>query len=198
MNWLSNRIYCSLQNGGINKVAAGSKMLMNNLFDLSKFNRNSSVFTSSVRHYTRRLTKTPGKGYNTHRSNRAKEGLYHGKDVRSGNSISHSHHKTKRKWHPNVQNKRVWSDALDDWVRFKMTTTAMKAIDDYGGIDNYVLSLDEPSVADSRYITKMRGIIATNLYHQGGLSEKLIKKMGYHKAPPPVPEPVVAVAVAVA
>lgn len=69
-----------------------------------------------------------------------------------------------------------------------MTTTAMKAIDDYGGIDNYILSLDEPSVADSRYIGKMRGIIATSLFHKGELSEKQIRKMGYHKTPPSVPE----------
>jgi len=194
MNWFSKRIYGSFPNGGITRSAAVSKLMMNKLFDSSKVNSYVSGFSSSgyfqeyVRHYTRRLTKTAGKGYNTHRSNRAKEGLYHGKDVRFGNSISHSHHKSKRRWYPNVQNKRVWSETLDDWVRFKMTTTAMKAIDDYGGIDNYILSLDEPSVADSRYIGKMRGIIATSLFHKGELSEKQIRKMGYHKTPPSVPE----------
>lgn len=114
-------------------------------------------------------------------------GLYHGKDVRSGNSISHSHTRSKRKWYPNVQNKRVWSETLDDWVRFKMTTCAMKKIDDYGGIDNYIMSLDEPSVQDSKYITKMRGIIASSMFHQGMLSEKLMRKMQYHKTPPPPP-----------
>jgi ribosomal protein L28 len=86
-----------------------------------------------------------------------------------------------------VQNKRVWSETLDDWVRFKMTTCAMKKIDDYGGIDNYIMSLDEPSVQDSKYITKMRGIIASSMFHQGMLSEKLMRKMQYHKTPPPPP-----------
>jgi ribosomal protein L28 len=43
--------------------------------------------------------------------------------------------------------------------RFKMTAAALKAIDTYGGIDNYILQLDNKSVADSNYITKMRNII---------------------------------------
>ena len=87
-------------------------------------------------------------------------GLYHGKDVQFGKSIApHSKTKTLKKWLPNVINKRVWSDTLDDWVRFKMTTTALKKIDYIGGIDNYLLSLDNKSVALSNYITKMRNII---------------------------------------
>jgi ribosomal protein L28 len=113
-------------------------------------------------------------------------GLYHGKDVRSGHSISHSHTRSKRKWYPNVQFKRLWSDALNDWVRFKVTTTAMKAVDDYGGIDNYILNLDERLVADSNYVTKMRRIISASLYHKGSLAEKYIRYLGYDQNPPPI------------
>ena len=76
-------------------------------------------------------------------------GLYHGKDIRSGNSISFSKKHTKRKWYPNVINKRVWSESLNDWVRFKMTTTALRGIDTEGGIDNYLMNLDDRSVAVS-------------------------------------------------
>lgn len=76
-------------------------------------------------------------------------GLYHGKDIRSGNSISFSKKHTKRKWYPNVINKRVWSESLNDWVRFKMTTAALRGIDTEGGIDNYLMNLDERSVAVS-------------------------------------------------
>lgn len=127
------------------------------------------------------LTKTPGYGKNMHRSNRAKEGLFHGKDVQFGNSISHSVKHTKRRWNPNVQNKRVWSDALGGWVRFKMTTKAMRAIDDCGGIDQYILQLDDRLVDDSNYITKIRTLIANRLFHQGELSEQFIRKLKYHK-----------------
>lgn len=81
----------------------------------------------------------------------------------------------------------MFSEALDDWVRFKMTTTALKKIDDYGGIDNYVLALDNKSVSLSNYITKQRHLIATTLFHRGLLSDKLIRKLGYHTHPPAVP-----------
>ena len=163
---------------------------MNNLINLSKTISNVTLMT--IKNITRSITttinlkptKTTGHGRNWHKSNRAKNGLYHGKDIMSGYSISHSHAKTKRKWYPNVINKRVWSDALDDWVRFKMTTKALKEIDNIGGIDKYLLALDEKSVTDSNYVTKMRGLIGTALYNKGLLDEKLIRKLNYHKEPP--------------
>ena len=111
-------------------------------------------------------------------------GLYHGKDVRFGHSISHSHTRSKRRWYPNVIKKRVWSDALNDWIRFNMTTTALKQIDYYGGIDNYLLSLNEVSIKDSRYVTNARDRVASILYHQGSLAPMIIRRLGYHKLPP--------------
>ena len=112
-------------------------------------------------------------------------GLYHGKDVQFGHSISHSHTKSKRKWKPNVQNKRVWSDALSDWVRFKITTTALRAVDNVGGIDNYILSLDEKLVQDSNYITKVRNLIASTLFHKGSLNPFIASRLGYSRKNPP-------------
>lgn len=89
-----------------------------------------------------------------------------------------------RKFYPNVIKKRVWSYALNDWVRFNMTTTALKAIDDYGGIDNYIMSLDERSVQDSNYIIKMRGIIGAALFQRGELSDRMTKRLGFDLCPP--------------
>lgn len=66
-----------------------------------------------------------------------------------------------------------------------MTTTAMKKIDDYGGIDNYLLSLDEKSVQDSAHITRSRDLIAAILYHKGELAEKFIRKFKFRLNPPP-------------
>jgi large subunit ribosomal protein L28 len=134
--------------------------------------------------YTRKPGRTTGYQVTQHRSNRAKEGLYHGKDIRFGNNVSFSIKKTRRTWMPNVQNKRVWSFALDGWIRFKMTTTALKAIDVAGGIDNYLLGLDEAQVQDSNYVTKQRNLVASALFHQGLLRESAIKRLGYHKNPP--------------
>ena len=63
----------------------------------------------------------------------------------------------------------------------------MKAIDNDGGIDNYLMRLDEKSVLKSPYITKQRKLITAALYHKGELSERWKIRMGYHEIPPPVP-----------
>ena len=137
--------------------------------------------------YTRRPGMKTGYGRNKHRSNRAKRGLYHGKDVQFGNTVSFSIKKTRRRWMPNVQNKRVWSFALNDWVRFKMTTKALKEIDKAGGVDNYLLGLDDQQVADSNYVTKQRNLIAATRFHDGSLPDKVSRRLGYHHSPPAVP-----------
>jgi ribosomal protein L28 len=162
-------------------------------------------------------TRKTGGGLNFHRSNKAKEGvfvradlacvvvcyyrsglsllctgLYHGKDIRSGHSISFSHKKTKRKFYPNVINKRVYSECLDQYIRFRMTTTALKAIDSYGGIDKYMLDLDEVSVTDSTHNSRVRDLIASTLFHQGKLADRHIRRLGYEKEAPITPEEILA------
>mmetsp|Transcript_28721 Transcript_28721/g.57395 ORF Transcript_28721/g.57395 Transcript_28721/m.57395 type:complete len:171 (+) Transcript_28721:1-513(+) len=136
--------------------------------------------------YIDKPTRVTKGGLNFHKSNRAKEGLYHGKDVLFGHSISHSHTRSKRMWKPNVQSKRMWSEALEDWVRFNMTSKAIKAADNVGGIDNYIVSLDNDAVKNSNYVTKMRGLIGSKMYHQGLLHNSIIKHLGYDKNPPPL------------
>ena len=111
-------------------------------------------------------------------------GIYHGKDIRTGSNISHSKAHTLRKWLPNVISKRVFSYALNDFVRFKMTTRALRNIDQDGGIDNYILNLDEKSVSDSNYITKVRALISSKLFYKGELADKYVKKLKFDSNPP--------------
>jgi hypothetical protein len=66
-----------------------------------------------------------------------------------------------------------------------MTTRALREIDNVGGIDNYLLTLDEKLVQDSNYITKMRGLVAGSLFQKGQLDEKLVKRLGLNKAAAP-------------
>lgn len=46
---------------------------------------------------------------------------------------------TRRVWLPNVQWKRLYSDALGKFVRVKVTTHVLRCIDKAGGLDNYLL-----------------------------------------------------------
>ena len=45
----------------------------------------------------------------------------------------------KRAWLPNVQSKKLWSDALGSSLRLKVTPAALRNIDRVGGLDNYIL-----------------------------------------------------------
>ncbi|KAJ3747471.1 hypothetical protein DFH05DRAFT_1533705 [Lentinula detonsa] len=69
---------------------------------------------------------------------RSQLGLFQGKTKQYGNNVPHSKHKTRRTWLPNVQRKRLFSEALNEHVRVKVTTRALKTIKKHNGIDNYV------------------------------------------------------------
>lgn len=75
-----------------------------------------------------------------HGSNRARRGLYDGKDVRTGNNVSFSMKATKRTFKPNVRLKRLYSETLDEMVRFHVTTSTLRSVDKAGGLDNYLLN----------------------------------------------------------
>lgn len=47
---------------------------------------------------------------------------------KSGNSISHAHNKTKRRFLPNLQKKRIWVKELNRFVTLKLTTRALRTI----------------------------------------------------------------------
>ena len=74
------------------------------------------------------------------RSSRSTRGLYDGRDVRFGNNVPFSLKKTRRKWNPNVQHKVLYSSILDEMIKFKVTTGALRTIDKMGGLDNYLLT----------------------------------------------------------
>ena len=58
----------------------------------------------------------------------------------------------KRKFKPNVFLKRVYSETLDEMVRFHLTTSALRSIDKMGGLDNYLLK--------SKHVTEGEGLAA--------------------------------------
>ncbi|KAL0471160.1 hypothetical protein QR685DRAFT_525613 [Neurospora intermedia] len=72
-----------------------------------------------------------------HQSN---TGLYGSALIRFGNNVSKRNEiKTRRKWRPNVQQKRLWSKSLGVFVRTRVTTRVLRTIDKVGGLDEYLL-----------------------------------------------------------
>lgn len=46
----------------------------------------------------------------------------------AGSSISHAHNKSKRRFLPNLQKKRIWVQELNRFVTVKLSTTAIRTL----------------------------------------------------------------------
>ncbi|MFE3587534.1 50S ribosomal protein L28 [Streptomyces niveus] len=51
---------------------------------------------------------------------------------RFGNTVSHSHRRTSRRFDPNIQRKRYWLPSEGRYVRLTLSARAIKAIDAMG------------------------------------------------------------------
>ena len=49
-----------------------------------------------------------------------------------GNSVSHSHRRTRRRWDPNLQTRRYWLPSEGRYVRLRLTAKAIKTVDRHG------------------------------------------------------------------
>ena len=103
-------------------------------------------------------------------SGRSKRGIYAGKDIRFGNNISFSHRKTRRTFKPNAQRKRLWSETLGCWLRFNLTTHALRCIDRAGGIDAYLLKTPDAKLGSIAGANARRMIEAARATEGGGPS----------------------------
>jgi len=55
-----------------------------------------------------------------------------GKRPITGHHVSHSNHKTKRRFVPNIQKKRFFVPELNTWITLKISTTAIRNINKLG------------------------------------------------------------------
>eukprot|EP00299_Pterocystis_sp_00344_P005714 c17454_g1_i1.p1 GENE.c17454_g1_i1~~c17454_g1_i1.p1 ORF type:complete len:152 (-),score=28.49 c17454_g1_i1:15-470(-) len=111
---------------------------------------------------------------------RASRGLYHGKGIMFGCQVSHSMRHTRRTWKPNVQSKRLWSDILNRFIHFNVTTNVLRTIDKKGGLDSYLLKTDDAVLGNpiaSMFKRKMQKLILSGeAMHPDQLNRTLSKK----------------------
>jgi len=50
----------------------------------------------------------------------------------SGNNVSHANNKTKRRFLPNLQKKKIWVAEENKWVTVKATAKALRTLDKKG------------------------------------------------------------------
>jgi large subunit ribosomal protein L28 len=55
-----------------------------------------------------------------------------GKKANNGFTVSHSHRRTKRLQHANLQDKRVWWSEGNRWVKLRLSTKAIKTLEKKG------------------------------------------------------------------
>ena len=60
----------------------------------------------------------------------------------TGNSVSHSNRKTKRKFYPNLQKKKFYVPELDEYIELKVSTSAIRTITKKG-IYTYLKELEK-------------------------------------------------------
>ncbi|MFP5373931.1 MAG: 50S ribosomal protein L28 [Gammaproteobacteria bacterium] len=63
-----------------------------------------------------------------------------GKGVRSGNNVSHANNKTRRRWLPNLHERRFWVASENRWVKLRVSSAALRTIDK-NGIDAVLAEL---------------------------------------------------------
>lgn len=49
-----------------------------------------------------------------------------------GNNVSHANNKTRRRFLPNLQKKRIWVPEEGRWITIKATASALKTLDKVG------------------------------------------------------------------
>jgi len=55
-----------------------------------------------------------------------------GTRVITGNNVSHANNRTRRRWKPNLQKKRIWIPEEKRWITIKATARAFRTLDKKG------------------------------------------------------------------
>ncbi|WP_029008577.1 50S ribosomal protein L28 [Azospirillum halopraeferens] len=78
-----------------------------------------------------------------------------GKGTQFGNNVSHANNKTRRRFQPNLQETSMLSDSLNQMVRLRVSTNAIRSIEHKGGIDAFLLdSRDDVLSLDARRLKR--------------------------------------------
>lgn len=61
-----------------------------------------------------------------------------GKRVQTGNNVSHANNKTRRRFLPNLHERRFWVASENRWVKLRVSAHALRTIDK-NGIDSVLV-----------------------------------------------------------
>ena len=55
-----------------------------------------------------------------------------GKGAQSGNNVSHANNKTRRRWLPNLHERRFWVPSENRWIQLRVSSHGLRTIDKRG------------------------------------------------------------------
>ena len=64
-----------------------------------------------------------------------------------GHKVSHSNHKTKRRFLPNLCNVTLISDSLGRSVKLRISANAIKSVDHRGGLDAFLIKSNDADLS---------------------------------------------------
>lgn len=79
-----------------------------------------------------------------------------GKGVQTGNNVSHSNRKSRRRFMPNMQQVTLMSDALGQSIRMRVTVSTLRTIDHNGGLDQYLMNTHSAKLSEEARMLKKR------------------------------------------
>lgn len=78
-----------------------------------------------------------------------------GKQVMSGNNVSHANNKTRRRFLPNMQVVSFISDRLGK-IRLRVSARAVRTIEINGGLDSFLMSVNDSKLSHEALLLKRR------------------------------------------
>jgi large subunit ribosomal protein L28 len=79
-----------------------------------------------------------------------------GRGIQTGNNVSHAKNRTRRRFLPNLQNTSLWSEALREPVRLKVSAYALRTVEHKGGLDAFLMDARTSELAPEARKVKRR------------------------------------------
>lgn len=79
-----------------------------------------------------------------------------GKGVQTGNNVSHANNRTRRRFLPNLQPHRLYSETLGESIRLKISNHALRTVERRGGLDGFLLDARDTDLTSALRRLKRR------------------------------------------
>lgn len=77
-----------------------------------------------------------------------------GKDVMTGNNVSHANNKSRRRFLPNLCNVSLISDALGETYKLRISAHALRSVEHRGGLDAFLMKAAESDLSPKARILR--------------------------------------------